>query len=392
MEKSCLTHGDYQALIWQDNSRNYLRWLQCGGLDIGRLAQSPEEVRLEPDFFCGSRLGHPVKPCSAALMVTNRCNADCPVCFTRSYAEDVYEPDLSELQSMLVFYIEKAGEGAPLEFCGGEPTVRKDLPEVASMARAMGFDYIQLNTNGIALSASADYCRTLKSSGITTVYLGFDGVTAAPYYRKYGRDLLQIKKQAVVNCRAAGLAVVLVPCVIPDVNDRELGDIIRFAKENIPTVKGVYFQPISYFGICPLNERPRITIPEILRLIEKQTDGEIPADSFLPGNYEHPQCSFGGYYLLNVDGRLCALTRFKPREYSPEAYMRIRAATKKTWRPNEQKYLTIGGMAFQDAWNCDLARVNRCSIQIIGRDRCMIPLCGKYLTNEAGKKLNEGIS
>lgn len=392
MEKSCPLHGDYETLIWQDDSRNYMRWLQYGGMDIDRLAQSPEELGLESVFSCENSLVKPVKPCSAALMVTNRCNADCPVCFTRSYKEKVYEPDLLELKNMLIFYKEKAGEGAPLEFCGGEPTVRKDLPELASMARAMGFDYIQLNTNGIALSASADYCRSLKNSGITTAYLGFDGVTAKPYYRKYGRDLLQIKKQAVVNCREAGLAVVLVPCVIPDVNDGELGDIIRFAKENIPTVKGVYFQPISYFGICPSNERPRITIPKILRLIEKQTDGEIPVNSFLPGNYEHPQCSFGGYYLLNGEGRLSALTRFKEREYSPDAYVRIRAATKKTWQPNEQKYLTIGGMAFQDAWNLDIARLRRCTINIIGKDNHLIPLCSKYLTSSNGKKIYPGIA
>ena len=53
--------------------------------------------------------------------------------------------------------------------------------------------------------------------------------------------------------------------------------------------------------------------------------------------------------------------------------------------------LTIGGMAFQDAWNIDLLRVKRCSIQIIQKDGRLIPLCSKYLSSVRGEKLFPGI-
>jgi uncharacterized radical SAM superfamily Fe-S cluster-containing enzyme len=49
-------------------------------------------------------------------------------------------------------------------------------------------------------------------------------------------------------------------------------------------------------------------------------------------------------------------------------------------------------MAFQDIWNYDIERVKRCTIQIIGKDKKLIPLCTKYLTNDKGEKLYSGIN
>jgi len=99
-----------------------------------------------------------------------------------------------------------------VQFSGGEPTVRDDLPEIVSMAREMGFAQIQIATNGLRLAASVDLCRSLEKSGLNTVYLQFDGVTAQPYQAARGRDLFPIKLKALENFRKSGLtSVVLVP-------------------------------------------------------------------------------------------------------------------------------------------------------------------------------------
>jgi uncharacterized radical SAM superfamily Fe-S cluster-containing enzyme len=379
LNKSCRDHGENKELIWQDNKENYIRWLEYGGLKI------------ENYKIVEGKLKYP-NVCTAALMVTNKCNLDCPVCFTKSKDDESYNPSLDELRDLLEYYKSAGGEGAPIEFCGGEPTVRSDLPELAQMAKGMGFDYIQLNTNGIKISQSVEYCHELKDSGITTVYLGFDGFINDTYIYKYNKNLLNEKIKAVENCRQAKLAVILVPCIKPSVNDEQIGNIIDFAKDYIPTVRGIYFQPLSYFGIYPKDNRKRITIPEILRSIEKQTSGEIPADSFLPGSCEHPQCSFNGYFLMDNNKKLKPITKFKMKMLSEDAPIRIRENIKKTWTYNEQKYLTIGGMAFQDVWNYDIERIKRCTIQIIGNNKNLIPLCKKYLTNDDGKKLYPGIN
>ncbi len=391
MDKECEKHGSFQTLIWQDSGENYYRWLSCGGIDVERLPRTVEEAERE---IGGRSFADEawVQPSTAALMTTNRCNSNCPVCFTRDRNEPLHEPSLEQCKDLIINYKNKAGENALLELCGGEPTLREDIFTIAKFASGSGFDYIQLNTNGIKLAKGSEYCARLKANGITTVYLGFDGVTEKPYLKKYGREMLDIKKSALENCKKAGLAVVLVTCIIPQTNDNELGDIIAFAKANMPTVKGVYLQPISYFGHYPQGDMRRITIPEVLRRLEVQTGGEIRADDFSPGAYEHPQCSFNGCFLLNKDNRFKSLTRFAQRERSPEGYKGIRQFIKKTWSPSSVPILTIGGMAFQDAWNIDVLRIMRCSVQIIGRGNKMIPLCSKYLTSLSGEKIHPGIS
>jgi uncharacterized radical SAM superfamily Fe-S cluster-containing enzyme len=61
-------------------------------------------------------------------------------------------------------------------------------------------------------------------------------------------------------------SVVLVPTIIKEINDNQLGDIINFAIENIDIVRCVNFQPVSFAGRMEESEvkRGRITISEDL--------------------------------------------------------------------------------------------------------------------------------
>lgn len=391
MTKTCPEHGLSETLIWEDDAAGYMSWLEDGGVDPDSLPESAEEAeRMMAES--GFELESEVQPCSSALMTTNRCNMNCPVCFTRNHAESVYEPDLEECIRLIDFYKEKCGSDALLELCGGEPTVRKDLPEIAKAAKDRGFTYIQVNSNGKRLAASEKYCRELRAAGVTTVYLGFDGFDEKAFTAKYGENILAQKDRAITNCAAADIAVVLVPCVIPGANDDQLGKIIDYAIERTPVVRGVYFQPVSYFGIYPRDKVNRITIPEVIRRLEEQTGGRVKGRDFLPGAYESAPCSFQATYLVGNDGKLSPLNRRHKREAPLDAYKKIRQSTKLLWTPSRQKVLFIGGMAFQDAGNIDLLRIRRCSVQIIGRDGRMIPLCSKYLTDTEGNKLHPGIS
>ena len=77
-----------------------------------------------------------------------------------------------------------------VQFSGGEPTMRDDLTEIVALAREMGFAQIQVATNGIRLAASLDLCKNLVRSGLSSVYMQFDGVTPEPYVTMRGRNLL----------------------------------------------------------------------------------------------------------------------------------------------------------------------------------------------------------
>lgn len=386
MRKECPEHGLQTTLIWQGSAPAYLQWMEYGGIDTGNLPRCIDALEKQKNYHCAIEPVNDSQPVTAALMVTEKCNLECPVCFTKSIDKKEPEPSLQDLKQLLDRYRAYAGIGAPVEFCGGEPTVREDLFQLAEYARSIGFDYIQLNTNGIQLAGGLEYCRKLKHSGITTIYLGFDGLGSEIYHYKYSADMLEIKKLAISNCMTAGLAIVLVPCIIPGINDGELGSVIRFAKERMPEVRGVYFQPISYFGHYTGKKRERITIPEILRRIEDQTDGEVKTTDFLPGNSEHPLCSFQGIFRKDSANILKALTHYEKRSLRDDNFMRIRQNTKYLWGSNNG-FFTIGGMTFQDVWNYDSQRTARCTIQIIGRDGRLVPLCAKYLTGSDGQRI-----
>ena len=312
------------------------------------------------------------------------------MCFTRDKKEGLHEPDLAECERLLRHYKAVAGEDAAVELCGGEPTVRPDIMQLASLARDLGFGLIQLNTNGVKLAESEEYCRELRESGVTTAYLGFDALHEEPYYAKYGKPMLETKLRAVENAASAGLAIVLVCCVIPGENDGDLGAIVEYARQHMPAVKGVYFQPISYFGIYPEDKMRRITIPEVIRKVSEQHP-DVSVQDFGPGSYDHSQCSFNAAYAQDKTGRLMPLTRFAPRKAAEDAVHRVRRNLQTAWTPSARRTLTIGGMAFQDAWNIDLMRVKRCSIQIIQKDGALVPLCSKYLSGCNGAKLFPGI-
>ena len=94
-----------------------------------------------------------------------------------------------------------------IQFTGGEPTVREDLPEIIRMAYDMGFVHTQVSSNGIKMAEDAEYCYSLKKAKLSTVYLQFDGVTPEPFIRARGVDLLDIKKRAISNLSEAGIRI-----------------------------------------------------------------------------------------------------------------------------------------------------------------------------------------
>ena len=93
---------------------------------------------------------------------------------------------------------------------------------------------------------------------------------------------MDIKLQAIEKCREAGLGVVIVPTVVHGVNDDQIGDIIRFALDNVDIIHGVNFQPVSFSGRTPADEveSQRVTIPDFLKLVDEQTHGEIAVQDF----------------------------------------------------------------------------------------------------------------
>ncbi|MFR5782172.1 MAG: radical SAM protein [Oscillospiraceae bacterium] len=307
--KTCPEHGFFDTLIWEGGADEYLAW---GGAPAGGGADDgcPNN--------CGLCAGHKSEGCCVLLELTHRCNLRCPVCFASAGGEgDLGLDEIARLYDMLM------ARGGPfnIQLSGGEPTMRDDLPEVVRLGRERGFTFFQLNTNGLRLASEAGYAEELREAGVSCAFLQFDGLRPASYEALRGRDISAEKLRAIDNCAAAGLPVVLVPTLAPGVNEDEIGGILRFALARGKAVRGVHFQPVSYFGRCELPEpETRLTIPRVIREIEAQTGGAMKFADFGGGGAESPWCSFHASYRKLPGGGLKAL----PRRRAPAAAKRAR--------------------------------------------------------------------
>lgn len=95
----------------------------------------------------------------------------------------------------------------------------------------------------------------------------------------------------------------------------QVGNILKFGLDHMPFVRGVHFQPISYFGRCS-QKRPQnpITIPKMLRLIEEQTEGLMKIEDFAGGGAENPYCSFHASYLRKGERELKLLEKNQEKD------------------------------------------------------------------------------
>jgi uncharacterized radical SAM superfamily Fe-S cluster-containing enzyme len=122
--------------------------------------------------------------------------------------------------------------------------------------------------------------------------------------------LFEIKCAAIENCRKAGLPVTLVPTVVRGVNLHDIGNMVDFMLSRLNMVKGIHFQPVSYFGRhpgVPRDPRDRVTMFAVMRETEKQTNGRIRYDDLIPISTGHQLCCFCSNFLREKNGRITSL-------------------------------------------------------------------------------------
>jgi len=397
-------------------------------------------------FDCGLCANHRQRTCTAVMEVTQRCNLKCTFCFASAGGR---EGDCS-LTQIRNWYHSLLAAGGPcnVQISGGEPTLRNDLPDIVAMGRDLGFKFIQLNTNGLRLSHDLAFLRSLKEAGLDSLFLQFDGTDPEITRQLRGGDYLKDKMETVRRCGDLGIGVTLVPTVVRGINDHNLGDMVRFALEQLPIVRGIHFQPASYFGRIPHapGDDDRITIPEVIAGIEEQTQGWMKADNFRPPGCENALCSFHGNFILMEDGTLVPTTRHEPAtnccnpvETAAEGAQQSIHFVATHWSAVEPEptetpspcgctsssdcgcnsgatvspaaassgvaglqaldafidrarthTLCISGMAFQDVWNIDLERLRDCCIHTVAPNGKLIPFCAYNLTDAAGNYLYRG--
>lgn len=399
--KTCPEHGTWKVKIWS-GADDYRRLY-----DFAAVPKTPARFAVEKAVDCPHDCGlcdrHLQHTCLNVVEVTSRCNLNCPICFaTANGCGYDFHPDMETIRGMFQTVVDYVKSPRCVQLSGGEPTVRDDLPEIVRMAKDMGIEHIEINTNALRIAKDIDYLRALKDAGVDDFYMQFDGTDDEIYMKTRGRPLFAIKEQAIANCAEVGIGITLVVTVSPDINLHHVGEIIRYAATKVPTVKGVHFQPISYFGRYPIEpeDENRVLLPDLAKAIEEQTKGMLKADNFVPTSCSNVHCDLKSLSIVLPDGSLFPLTTMalgppcstenvadKTRSEVSSLWKYIEdtmdgpaeSSDDNSWRTfvNRAKthYLTVSAMAFQDVWTGEVERWERCCIHVVTLDGKLIPFC-----------------
>lgn len=390
MDKSCPEHGNFHVYVWPD--AEHYRW--CSTFDFPATTRAPQTAtNAGCPKDCGLCASHKNWISLAEIEVTYRCNLKCPVCFM-SAGEALAEPTLESIIDQMRGIRQREYEGVTLQITGGEPTVRDDLFEIVAAAQDIGFKVVELNTNGLVVGCDASYARRLKDAGCSNVYLQFDGVTPDVTSMLRGPGLHEVKMQAIENCRQAGMPVILAPAVVRGVNDHQLSAIIQFAMENMDVIEGISFQPAFISGRFEVDQEQRISMGDIVAMIEEQTDGRIVARDFYPLNCVSPLCDCSTYLVGDGDFYTPLSRGIGEDEYrdffadgSTQGSTFVDVALKKYHGLGVPRGLPVLIMCFMDAWTFDANRAARCNLGVATPDGRSVPFCSYHLTDSSGRRL-----
>lgn len=231
--------------------------------------------------------------------IAETCNLRCPTCFADSsptLAGVVPVPDvLANVDQRLE---RENGKLDVLMLSGGEPTLHPELKTLLAELVRRPITRILINTNGVLVARDDSLLDLLTEyKERVEVYLQYDGSSAHASQHHRGGDLRHLKAQAIERLSAREIFTTLVMTAALDVNDGEIGDVVRLALDT-PFVGGVSLQPQFGSGrsgaIDPMN---RLTHTGVLKRLGPQTGGLVTWRDLTALPCSHPHCCSVGYMI-----------------------------------------------------------------------------------------------
>jgi MoaA/NifB/PqqE/SkfB family radical SAM enzyme len=113
--------------------------------------------------------------------VTYRCNNRCTFCAVGNRS-----PHDGDFKAQCAVLVEYRGRGVKMvDFDGGEPTLYPELRKLIRFARRIGYERVNVTTNG-RLCVYEDFARSLTHSGLTTLLFSVHGPDAVTHTRQVG--------------------------------------------------------------------------------------------------------------------------------------------------------------------------------------------------------------
>lgn len=164
--------------------------------------------------------------------ITRQCNLKCVHCYAQA-KNTAFDNELS-LSEGKHLIDDLAEFGVPVMlFSGGEPLVRKDLPELAAYAVKKGMRAV-ISTNGTLITPRI--AQTLKDIGLSYVGISLDGMKAINDRFRGVKGAFGSALKGIENCKKAGIKVGL-RFTVNKSNADQIPEIFKLLKKmDIPRV------------------------------------------------------------------------------------------------------------------------------------------------------------
>ena len=267
-------------------------------------------------------LGRPLR--DLRLSVIEACNFRCPYCMPADRTADDHgfdsgsRMDFDEIET-LVRTFARLGVNK-LRLTGGEPLLRKRLPElVARLAVIPGIDDLALTTNGSLLASQA---RALRAAGLMRLTVSLDALDPALFRAlSGGRGDIGDVLAGIAAAEEAGFRSLKLNCVVQrGVNDGEVLPLLERFRGSGHVVRFIEYMDVgtcngwSRERVVPSAElRDRIAARWPLRPLDPNYRGEVASRyAFVDGGGEvgfvssitAPFCGDCHRARVSADGRL----------------------------------------------------------------------------------------
>lgn len=181
------------------------------------------------------------------LSVTDRCDLRCAYCMPQGFS-DFQVPEhwltFDEIERVIGVF-GKLGV-TRIRLTGGEPLVRKGIPELAARLSALpGIEDLSLSTNATRL---ARHASELRRAGVSRINVSLDSLRSERF-KAITQGRLDKVMAGLMAARSAGFRPIKINMVVmAGVNDDEVEDMVEFCIEHDFTLRFIETMPMGSTG------------------------------------------------------------------------------------------------------------------------------------------------
>ncbi|GJL79231.1 MAG: GTP 3',8-cyclase [Nitrospinaceae bacterium] len=179
------------------------------------------------------------------ISVTDRCNFRCTYCMPADNVEFMDREKLLTFEELtrVASVVSKMGINR-LRLTGGEPLMRKDLPQLIKMlSQVEGIDDIAMTTNAFFLK---EHAKNLKDAGLKRLNVSLDALDQEKFKHVNRRDCLQQVLDGLQEAAKVGFKSIKINAVaMKNFSETEIISLIEMGRSDGFEVRFIEFMPLD---------------------------------------------------------------------------------------------------------------------------------------------------